>query len=680
MAARPAGPRRHLWLGALLFACACGGGEETDRDTGGTNGGGRPAGGAAGTRAGGPGGAGGVPVHGPQGDAGRGGTWSSSAGAPGGRPDAGGGSPGSGGVAGSGFATGGAGGWTVPADSGGMGGPATGGGGWAGMGAAGGARESGSGGQGAIGGRDAAGGQGAPGGAPASGAGGAGGRPIAGSGGAGQGGTAGERATGGAGGSAGGQGGAIGGPSSITLVDFGDHQVIQRVLGGTSQTVTLKGTFTGAALVKVEAQVVTFATGTAVVPWTALGGAAGGTYSGSIVIPQGGWYRVVVRGLAQGGVELARATGANRFGVGMNILCIGQSNMSGYGGPVYTTAGELAALFGNGHVWAHLADPYDRGGSMTDVDYDPGTGASMIPSLVNTLGSYFPGLPIGIVSAARGSSPLDCAVGAPFCWGSRNPTNPADSSTLYGNSIAKAREAGGVEAIVMHQGETDATNATSGPRYKADLATLAASYRADLGNLPLFLCQLGRSTTAVNDKNRTDETVQPIRIAQHDCDNPPAVYLAATAIDVDVDATDHYTKGGYDRLGPRVAAAIAYHYQAVGAPAAYRGPEIASVSYSDTTRTSIDVHLRHRGGTDFSPASGINGFVVLDGAVAVALTSATRKDAATVTLSLAQPIAGVASVRYLYGKLPVQTLPNAVHDNSTFTLPLEPTTADLPLP
>jgi len=669
MASLSSGPQRYLWLGALVFVCACGG-TEGGPETGGMNGGGHPAGGAAGARVGGPGGVGGGPVT--PGVGGHGGTTPSSPGA-GGSPDSGGGSPVSG--------SGGAGGSTSPGGKGGAGGPASEVGGAAGMEAAGGGREDGSGGQAATGGQGAVGGTGDLGGAPASSGGGAGGQPIAGGGATGQAGMAGHGATGGPGGSAGGQGGGvIGGPSAITVVDFGDHQVIQRVLGGTSQTVPLGGTFTGARLVKVEAQVVTFESGAAVVPWTALGGISGTTYSGDIVVPQGGWYRVVVRGLDQGGVELARAAGTNRFGVGMNILCIGQSNMSGYGGPVYTPTGELAALFGNNHSWAHLADPYDRGGSMTEIDYDPGTGASMIPSLVNTLSSFFPGLPIGIVSAARGSSPLDCAVGAPFCWGFRNATNPADKSTLYGNSIAKAREAGGVEAIVMHQGETDATNVTSGPQYQADLATLAASYRADLGNLPLFMCQVGRSTTAINEKNRTDQTVQPIRVAQHDSDNPPAIYLAATAIDVDVDSTDHYTKGGYDRLGPRVAAAIAYHYRALGAPAAYRGPEIASVSYTDTTRTSIDVHLRHRGGTDFTPASGIGGFAVLDGAVAVAVTSAARKDAATLTLTLAQPIAGVASVRYLYGKLPTQTLPNAVHDNSTFTLPLEPTTADLLLP
>lgn len=474
-----------------------------------------------------------------------------------------------------------------------------------------------------------------------------------------------------------GAGGQLG---TITVSDFGDHQVIQRVLGGHSQTVTIGGTFSGAAVASIEAQVVGFGTGTVVVPWTPLGASSAGTYSGTLTVPEGGWYRIVARAMTAEQVEVARQSGVNRFGVGMNILCIGQSNMSGYGGPVFTPAGDLAALYSNDGVWRHLDDPYDRGGMSTDVDYDAGTSASMVPSLVNTLSDFFPGLPIGIVPAARGSSPLDCAVGDPFCWGHRNAANPADPSNLYGNSLSKARAAGGVEVIVMHQGETDATNMTSAAEYEADLALLAASYRADLGEIPLFMCQIGRSTTPIDQKNRTDQTVQPIRVAQHDSDNPPLVYLAATAVDVDVDGTDHYTKAGYDTLGPRIAATIAYHDQAPGAPLAYRGPEIASVSYADATKTKIDVHLHHRGGSDFSPAAGINGFTVLDDGAPVVINAVTRKDAATISIVLARAIGGAGTLRYLYGKLPSRTLANTVHDNSMFALPLEPTTVDLALP
>ena len=608
-------------------------------------------GGSAGSSMGGGGGRGGAGVSG---QAGRGGT---AGGAAGGTAGASGGAAGGAGGAGAGGRSGGQG----PGGGAGIGA----GGGEAGSGAAGAAGAAGS---AEEGGRGGAAGQGDVGGQLGMGG-------LLGS--AGQAGGAGVGGNGGGGGAP-----IVHPPSTVTLTDFADYQVIQRVLGGSSQTVAVRGSFTGSAVASIEAQIVAFnQNSSVVVPWTALGMSSDtGTYGGNLVIPQGGWYRVMVRALYADNAEGARATGTHRFGVGMNVLCIGQSNMVGYGGATTTTAVDLTGLYSNDRVWKHLADPYDNGGDPSDVDYDGGSGASMIPSLANTLAGFFPGVPIGIVPAAKGSSPLDCAVGAPFCWGARNASNPADPTTLYGNSITKARQAGGVELIVMHQGETDATNAVSGPQYGSDLQTLAQSYRADLGNLPLFIFQLGRSTSSIAEKKRTDLTMQPIRVAQHDADGPPSLYLAGTAIDVAVDSTDHYTKAAQDTLGQRLDAAIAFHFHVPGAPAAYRGPEIMSVSYADAAKTSIDVHLRHRGGTDFTPATGIVGFLVLDNGVAVTPTSVSRKDAATISIVLAAPLSGPGKVRYLYGKLPFTPYPGTVHDNSPLGLPLEPTTVDLPLP
>ena len=147
-----------------------------------------------------------------------------------------------------------------------------------------------------------------------------------------------------------------------------------------------------------------------------------------------------------------------------------------------------------------------------------------------------------------------------------------------------------------------------------------------------------------------------------------------------MDATDHYVKSTLDELGRRIAGSIAFRYQAPAAPLAYRGPKIVSVAYADASRTVIDVSLNHRGGSDFAPATGINGFVVLDGGAAVPQASVVRKDAVTIRITLKAAISGAGAVRYLYGKLPFQTLTKTVHDNSTLALPLEPTTSDLLLP
>jgi hypothetical protein len=229
----------------------------------------------------------------------------------------------------------------------------------------------------------------------------------------------------------------------------------------------------------------------------------------------------------------------------------------------------------------------------------------------------------------------------------------------------------------MHQGETDATNETSKEDYEADLQTLLAHYREDLyDTVPLFICQIGRSTTSLADKNRSDATIQPIRSAQLEADDGSNVLLAAVAIDLPLDpsAADHYTKAGHDLLGPRIANAIAYYY---GKSPYYRGPTLTSATYASSAHDVIEVHVQHHGGSDLAPASGINGFQVLDDGSPVSLGAATRKNASTIALTLAAPITGVGSVRYLYGKLAVNTLSGAVHDDSALALPLEPTSTDL---
>ena len=230
----------------------------------------------------------------------------------------------------------------------------------------------------------------------------------------------------------------------------------------------------------------------------------------------------------------------------------------------------------------------------------------------------------------------------------------------------------------MHQGETDATNMTGQAAYQADLQSLLGFYREDLyPTIPLFICQLGRSTTDVDDKNRTDATMQPIRSGQLLSDDGANIYLAATAIDVDVDGTDHYLKSAHDTLGGRIANAIKYRY---GGASYYRGPALVSAAYAGGGKTSIDVHVQHRGGTDFTPATGINGFQVLDAGVPVTLGAVVRKDASTINITLPTPIGGTATIRYLWGKLPLNTLTGAVHDNTPLQLPLEPTAQDVVLP
>jgi hypothetical protein len=456
--------------------------------------------------------------------------------------------------------------------------------------------------------------------------------------------------------------------------EFGDHQVVQRTIGTTQGEVKVSGTFNHNDVNRVEAQVVDFTTGNTIAAWREIPKeSAANKFSGTITVPQGYWYRLIVRGLNSANAEVGRTSGANPWGVGINILCIGQSNMCGNGAifTYHTLNSDMAGLYSNNRVWKKFADPYDGGGLSTDIDYDSWIGVSMIPYLLNSLAQTFPGVPIGIIPAARGSSPIHGTEN--LCWLYRDETNHLNSANLYGNSISKAKTVGGVELIIMHQGETDATNSVSTEQYIADLKSLVANYREDLYSpIPLFYCQLARSfTPADGEKKRTDTTMQAIRAAQLYSDDPNnSIYLAASCIDVSVRPNDdHYFQDAYDTIGLRIGNAIAYYS---GKSNYYRGPYITSAALSQD-RTSIDVSISHRGGNDLTPDTGITGFDVLNSAGTTLTAASVVKIDSTklrINLSSAAP-SGPVSIRYLYGKSP--NITGAVHDNSSLQLPLEPT-------
>ena len=275
---------------------------------------------------------------------------------------------------------------------------------------------------------------------------------------------------------------------SITVNDFPNYRVLQRDIGGTSKSVTISGTYSNTVWDHVDARVLQHGTNTAVVDWTTIDTTpGGGTFSGNLTVPQGGWYNIEVRALNSAGTMLGSSRGTNKWGVGMIILCIGQSNMSGHGQTPFTIANsDLAVNYSNAGIWEHLADPYDNDSPTGAVDNDNATArGSMIPALANSLLQTF-NFPIAFVPSAKDGTNLYSQ------WAYRNPSNHYDTSTLYGQSITKARSVGGVELIVMHQGEADTNAHRTESQYEADFATLIGHYREDLyATIPIFICQLG---------------------------------------------------------------------------------------------------------------------------------------------------------------------------------------------
>ena len=163
---------------------------------------------------------------------------------------------------------------------------------------------------------------------------------------------------------------------TIAVNDFANYRVFQRDIGGTSKSVTISGTYSDMNWSRVEARLLRHGTNTAVVDWTTIDSTpGGGTFSGNLTVPQGGWYNIEIRALDGAGSVIGSSRGTNKWGVGMIILVIGQSNMSGRGQPPFTAAtSDLAVNYSNAGKWEHLADPYDDESPAGAVDNDNNAG------------------------------------------------------------------------------------------------------------------------------------------------------------------------------------------------------------------------------------------------------------------------------------------------------------------
>jgi chitodextrinase len=464
-------------------------------------------------------------------------------------------------------------------------------------------------------------------------------------------------------------------PSTITVNDFANYRVFQRDIGGASKSVTISGTYSNIDWNSVEARVLQYGTDppVVVVDWTPIDTTpGGGTFSGNIIVPQGGWYNIEVRALDVTRSVLGSCRGTNKWGVGMLILCIGQSNMVGNGQPPFTVAtSDLAVNYSNAGIWEHLADPYDDDSPPGAVDSDNdvistyNVGGSMIPALANSLLQTF-NFHIAFVPSAKGGSSLYSQ------WAYRNPSNHFDTTTLYGQSITKVQRVGGVELIIMHQGETDATVHRTEAQYEADFTIMIGNYRQDLyATIPIFICQLGTIEPGTN--GVTDADVVAVRNAQHDLDNGVNIFMAATAMDQPRMDQVHYNIHGLNAIGGRMAQTIKYYLRAASY---YWGPAITSAAFAGNLST-LDVQIAHRGGNDITPFSNITGFSMLSNGSPVSITSVQRSAVNCIRLTLASAVPQGATVklRYLWGSKPNTSA--LVKDNSSLALPLENTTTDV---
>ncbi|MGD8521389.1 MAG: sialate O-acetylesterase [Desulfobacterales bacterium] len=428
---------------------------------------------------------------------------------------------------------------------------------------------------------------------------------------------------------------------SIALTDFEDGRIFQRT--NRRADIVVSGTYTGKPGA-IEARVVRDRTHDEVVSWTVIDASPQNEiYVGVIPdVPQGGWYNLQVRCAEN---RDALTSGTHKWGVGILVACLGQSNMKEW---FYTGTDlrphSLLRKF-NGNEWSKLG----RQGNAAVA-----FGNRIIERL---------GIPVGLLDFSVNGAGLRKEAD----WGTGYWEDTARGS-IYNHFIAGVSKAGGaVEFVVWIQGEADAARGTvTEEEYRTSLESfIFKQVRVDIENgshqehLPFLVVAM------VKRPGGKDDPHQAVRNAQHRvAEKVPDCYLAATTLDLKNQGRQHLSAKAYLKMGYRVAQTALF---VLGEETYHRGPAIAGAKQID--ERTIEVKIKHRGGTDFTPVSRITGWEVLAQDTPVPVADVYRQNPQTIRIILERPLAVKAKVRYLYGAMPDATRP--VLDNSAMSLPLE---------
>ena len=428
---------------------------------------------------------------------------------------------------------------------------------------------------------------------------------------------------------------------SITLTDFKEGRIFQR--RGHSTDIVVSGKYSG-GLEAIEARVIRDDTSTEVVKWTIIDPAPRkGIFVGVLAnVPQGGWYRLQVRDSSNHAVS---DDGKNKWGIGILVAALGQSNMKEW----FYTGTSLRSN--------SLLRKYTRKG-WSEMGNKGNAAIAFGNKIIDKLG-----IPVGLLDFSKNGSGLRKEAD----WGTGYWEDTTRGS-IYSRFVAGVAETGGaLEFVVWVQGEADAARGTvTEEEYRSSLESFVTNQiRADIDNgsaqeyLPFLIVMM------VKRPGGKDKPHQAIRNAQKlVAENLAGCYLAATTLDLKNQGRQHLAPHAYTTLGQRVAQTVLH---VLNEESYHRGPWISETERIDDR--TIDIRITHRGGTDFTPAKGITGWEVIANGAPLPIAQVNRHDPQTIRITLEKPLAGNATIRYLYGAMPDAKRP--VSDNSALALPLE---------
>jgi hypothetical protein len=218
--------------------------------------------------------------------------------------------------------------------------------------------------------------------------------------------------------------------------------------------------------------------------------------------------------------------------------------------------------------------------------------------------------------------------------------------------------------IMDHSGESDAGGLTQAEYIAAQNAKFERIFLVT-GVVPVYIKSLGRNQASDLSTYRTMREFQRALVAS----NPTRYKLLPEKTDLLMGDTLHMADASYATSVNRdIRFAMNDLGETVSGPV--NGPAVSAVSRSGAT---VTITLTHPSGiTDFTPTTGIEGFVFLDNATPVTISAAVRTNATTITLTLAStPSNASQTLHYIYNSMFGVNIANMVKGNDANSLPLQ---------